>query len=391
MSQRDSGGLRIAQVAPPMESVPPQAYGGTERVVAWLTDELVRQGHEVTVYGTGDSETSAHLVPVVPSALRGRDDVQDVLPYLVMLLEQVAADANRYDIIHFHTDHIQYPLLSRIKPPGVTTMHGRMDLPDLPPLFEQFPDVPLVSISMAQREPLPWLNWVANIPHGMPAPDVSKAAQPGSYLAFLGRTSPEKGLEEAIQIARHAGMPLRVAAKIDPVDEAYYDEHLAPKLAEGEVEFIGEIGEDGKPDFLCGAAALLFPIRWPEPFGLVMIEAAACGTPVLAFRSGSVPEVIEEGVTGMIVDDVGQAIEALPRVLQLPRERVREATLRRFSAERMAQDYVALYRRLIAERGQQPAQAAAGSGVADLRGAGTVPFDSSANAAAGERGANKPA
>jgi glycosyltransferase involved in cell wall biosynthesis len=345
--------MKIAQVAPLAESVPPQLYGGTERIVSWLTEELVRQGHDVTLYASGDSRTAARLVPVTATALRLRDDVMDPFPHLVRLIEQVADDAQRFDIIHFHIDHLHYPLLRRLRTPGVTTMHGRMDLPDLPEMFEAFRDTPLVSISDSQREPLPWVNWVATVPHGLPLDQISAtpSAAPDAYLAFLGRISPEKGIEEAIEIASQAGRTLRVAAKVDDADAAYFAERVQPLLERGgHVEFVGEIGDDQKDEFLGGAAATLFPIDWPEPFGLVMVESAARGTPVLAFRSGSVPEVIEDGVTGLIVDDVAEAVAAMPRLLALPRDDVRAGIERRFSVGRMARDYLAVYQRLIGER-----------------------------------------
>jgi glycosyltransferase involved in cell wall biosynthesis len=343
--------MKIAQVAPLIESVPPQLYGGTERIVSWLTDELVRQGHDVTLYASGDSDTSARLVPITPQAIRLTPGVVDPLPYLVLLAECVARDAHNFDILHFHIDSIHYPLLRRTATPGVTTMHGRMDIPDLVPLFEEFRETPLVSISESQRRPLPWLNWVATVPHGLPMDSITPNFEAGRYLAFLGRITQEKGIEEAIEIAERIGMPLRVAAKVDDVDASYHEARIEPLLDRGSsVEFIGEINDDQKDEFLGNAAATLFPIDWPEPFGLVMIESAARGTPVLAFQSGSVPEVIEEGVTGMIVQDVETAVAVMPRLLQLPRHRVREAVVDRFSVARMARDYVAVYEQLIRER-----------------------------------------
>jgi glycosyltransferase involved in cell wall biosynthesis len=268
------------------------------------------------------------------------------------------ADADRYDVIHFHMDHLQLGAMRRLATPSVATMHGRMDLPDLAALYGEFEDVALVSISDAQRSPLPDLNWQATIYHGLPMDEIAPSTDPGSYLAFLGRTSPEKGLDHAIEIARRAALPLKIAAKVDPVDEAYFETEIRP-LLQGEIEFVGEIAEDDKDAFLGHASALLFPIDWPEPFGLVMIEAAARGTPVLAYPPGSVREVIEEGVTGMVVEDVEQAVAALPRLLQLPRSEVRRAVEQRFSLARMARDYVDLYRRLISEarRGNSAAQA----------------------------------
>jgi glycosyltransferase involved in cell wall biosynthesis len=356
--------MKIAQVAPLVESVPPRMYGGTERIVSWLTEELVRQGHDVTLYASGDSQTDAELVAVTPEAIRLHDDEHDPLPYLVLLVECVARDAHRFDAVHFHIDHVHYPLLRRLATAGLTTMHGRMDLPDLVPLFQEFRETPLVSISDSQREPLPWLNWVATIPHGLPMDQIQAHRERGSYLAFLGRTSPEKGLEEAIEIAGRAELPLRVAAKIDEVDERYFDSEIRPLLVGGrEVEFVGEINDDLKDDFLGNAAATLFPIDWPEPFGLVMIESAARGTPVLAFRSGSVSEVIEDGVTGMIVEDIDEAVTALPRLLALPRDRVRAGVEHRFGVDRMARDYVAAYERLLQDRPASPRRDVADFGI----------------------------
>ena len=342
---RSADRLRIAQVAPLAESVPPQMYGGTERIVSYLTEELVRQGHHVTLYASGDSVTTAELVAITPRALRLDPDVIDPLSHAVRLVERVMADADRYDVIHFHMDHLQLSAMRRLSTPSVATMHGRMDLPDLAALYADFSDVPLVSISDAQRDPLPDLNWLATIYHGLPMEQITATERQGSYLAFLGRTSPEKGLDQAIAIARGSGQPLKVAAKVDAVDEEYYEREIRPLLT-GEIEFVGEIAEDQKDEFLGGASALLFPIDWPEPFGLVMIEAAARGTPVLAYPRGSVREVIEEGVTGMVVDDVEQAVAALPSVLALPRAEVRRAVEMRFSATRMARDYAEVYRRL---------------------------------------------
>jgi len=357
MSRPRGRRLRIAQVAPLAESVPPQMYGGTERIVSYLTEELVREGHRVTLYASGDSVTAAELVAITPRALRLDPDVIDPLAHTVRLIERVMADAHRYDVIHFHMDHLQLSAMRRLRTPSVATMHGRMDLPDLAPLYAEFSDVPLVSISDAQRIPLPDLNWQQTIYHGLPMDQIKATDEPGSYLAFLGRTSPEKGLDEAITIARRSRLPLKIAAKVDEVDDGYFERDIHPLLTgEGEIEFVGEIGEDEKDEFLGRAAALLFPIDWPEPFGLVMIEAAARGTPVLAYRRGSVAEVIEEGVTGMVVDDADQAVAALPALLRLPRVDVRRAVEDRFSLPRMARDYVDVYGRLMgATRRDEPA------------------------------------
>ena len=338
--------MKIAQVAPLAESVPPQLYGGTERIVSYLTEELVREGHEVTLFASGDSATSAELVAVTQRALRLDPDVIDPLALSMVLLERVAAEVKRFDVVHFHFDHTQYGYMRRLDAPAVATMHGRMDLPELVTLFEEYSEIPLVSISDAQREPLPDLNWLATVYHGLPMEQIPVFPDPGSYLAFLGRISPEKRLDRAIEIAQRSRLPLKVAAKVDEVDREYFETEIQP-LITGEVEFVGEIADNEKDAFLGNAAALLFPIDWPEPFGLVMIEAAARGTPVVAFRFGSVPEVIEDGVTGVVVDDVEQAVAAIPDVLALPRQAVREAAVRRFSAKRMAHDYVSVYGRLI--------------------------------------------
>ena len=340
--------MRIAQVAPLAESVPPQLYGGTERIVSYLTEELVRQGHDVTLYASGDSVTSAELVAVTRRALRLDPDVVDPLAHTMVVMERLNADASRFDVVHFHFDHVQFAFMRRLPVPSVATMHGRMDLPDLAALFAEYTDVPLVSISDAQREPLPDLNWVATVPHGLPMDPIPWYPEAGSYLAFLGRISPEKRVDHAIEIAQRANLPLRVAAKVDPVDREYFETVIKP-LITGDVEFIGEIGDDDKDEFLGHAAAVLFPIDWPEPFGLVMIEAGARGTPVVAFRRGSVPEVIEHGVTGMVVEDVDEAVDAIPAAIVLPRDRVREVTERRFSAARMAADYLAVYGELIGD------------------------------------------
>jgi glycosyltransferase involved in cell wall biosynthesis len=347
MSHARGDGLRIAQVAPLAESVPPRLYGGTERIVSYLTEELVRQGHRVTLYASGDSVTAAELVPLTSRAIRLDPEVIDPLAHAVRMVERVMADADRFDVIHFHMDHLQLGAMRRLRTPSLATMHGRMDLPDLAALYAEFSDVALVSISDAQRTPLPDLNWQATIHHGLPMDQIAPSLGVGGYLAFLGRTSPEKGLDQAIAIAQRSGQPLKIAAKIDEVDEGYFEEHIRPLLT-GEIEFVGEIKEDQKDAFLGGASALLFPIDWPEPFGLVMIEAAARGTPVLAYPRGSVREVIEEGVTGMVVEDADQAVAALPDLLRLPRAEVRKAVEQRFSQARMARDYVDLYRRLIA-------------------------------------------
>ncbi len=338
--------MRIAQVAPLVEAVPPKLYGGTERVVAYLTDALVELGHEVTLFASGDSSTKATLVPIWPRALRLDPSVKDPFAPVFMQLETVARRANEFDVIHSHLDYFGYPLLRRLGVPSVTTLHGRLDLPELPPLYELYGDIPVVSISDSQRAPLPHANYVATIFHGLPKDLLDKGSGGGGYLAFLGRISPEKAPDAAIRIAAEAGIPFRIAAKVDRVDEEYFKSTIEPLLSLGQVEFIGEIGEDQKGEFLGNAAGLLFPIAWREPFGLVMIEAMACGTPVIAFENGSVPEVLEHGVTGFIVRSEREAIEAVGRIGALDRGRIRAEFDRRFTAHRMAQNYLKLYARL---------------------------------------------
>jgi len=342
--------MRIAQVSPLIESVPPASYGGTERVVAYLTDALVQLGHEVTLFASGDSGTSAALVPVCPRSLRLDAGCVDYLAWHVLLIERVAAAAAQFDVIHFHLAHIHLPLVRRLSTPAVTTAHGRLDLPELVPLFAEFSDSPLVSISDAQRAPLPKANWIATIPHGLPPAQFAPRLEPGEYLAFLGRISPEKRVDRAIAIATALGWPLKVAAKVDRVDAAYFAAEIEPLLDNPLVEFVGEIGEADKCAFLGNARALLFPIDWPEPFGLVMIEALACGTPVVAFRGGSVEEIVEPGRTGFIVDTLDEAIAATRRVETLDRRVCRETFERRFTARRMAEDHVALYTRVMRAR-----------------------------------------
>lgn len=344
--------MKIAQISPLAESVPPKLYGGTERVVSWLTEELVAQGHDVTLFASGDSRTSARLIPVTPQALRLDPTVKDTLGYNIMQIEEVRRRAHEFDVLHFHIDLLHAPFVRSLGVPAVTTLHGRLDLPDLTPFYRAFPDLALVSISDHQRQPMPPVNWAATIHHGMPIDLLTPTlGEGGGYLAFLGRISPEKRPDRAIRIAARAGIPLRIAAKIDDVDRAYWNEVVAPLVAQHEdlVTFVGEIDDRRKAEFLGNARALLFPIDWPEPFGLVMIEAMACGTPVIAFRSGSVPEVIDDGRSGFIVDSEDAALAALARVGALTRTGVRSCFEERFSAGRMARDYVALYNKLIDE------------------------------------------
>jgi glycosyltransferase involved in cell wall biosynthesis len=338
--------MRIAQVAPLYESVPPHTYGGTERVVSYLTEELVRQGHDVTLFASGDSVTEAELVPCAPRSLRLDDEVIDPFARQIVELEAVAARANDFDVIHWHLDYFHFPISRRLVTPSVTTLHGRLDIPELQPLYDEFGDMPVVSISNDQRAPLPKANWVATIHHGMPPDELPPRLEPGEYLAFLGRISPEKRADRAIEVARRAGMPLRIAAKVDDVDRAYFEEHIEPMLEADHVEFIGEIDSGAKADFLGRAAALLFPIDWSEPFGLVMIEAMSCGTPVIAYRSGSVPEVIRDGINGFVVEDIDGSVAAVERLGTLSRAGCRQAFEERFTVERMARDYVALYEHL---------------------------------------------
>jgi glycosyltransferase involved in cell wall biosynthesis len=342
--------MQIAQVAPLTEAVPPKFYGGTERVVSYLTDALVELGHEVTLFASGDSLTKAKLAPVWPRALRLDPSVKDYYAPVFMELEMVARRAHEFDVIHAHLDYFGYPLLRRLNVPSVTTLHGRLDLPELPALYGLYGDVPVVSISDSQRGPLPGAHYVATVLHGLPQDLLAKGSGKGGYLAFLGRISPEKAPDAAIRIAARAGMPLKIAAKIDKVDVEYFKTTIEPLLSQDHVEFIGEIGDPQKGEFLGNAAALVFPIAWREPFGLVMIEAMACGTPVIAFENGSVPEVIEDGVTGFIVQNENQAVAAAAKIGMLDRDRIRAEFDRRFTAQHMAQNYLKLYSRLAKAR-----------------------------------------
>ena len=338
--------MHIAQVAPLTEAVPPKLYGGTERVVSWLTEELVALGHEVTLFASGDSVTSARLEAMWPRSLRLDGSVRDPNALHMVLVELVYRRASEFDLIHFHLDYYPFSLFSRQSTPFVTTMHGRLDLPEHQPVFDEFSSVPVVSISNAQRRALPQANWVRTVHHGLPEDLLRPKPFKPSYFAFLGRIAQEKGLDRAIQIAEHCGVPLKVAAKVDKADREYYEEQIRPLMNSPLVEYIGEINDADKSEFLSGAIALLVPIDWPEPFGLVMIEAMACGTPVIAFNRGSAPEVIEDGLTGFIVEDVNGAIGAVDRLGHLSRERIRRRFEERFTARRMALDYLSVYRRL---------------------------------------------
>jgi glycosyltransferase involved in cell wall biosynthesis len=338
--------VRIAQISPLFEAVPPKLYGGTERIVSFLTEELVAMGHDVTLFASGDSTTSARLVSAWPCALRLDPTVRDMFAPHIMQLEMVARHASEFDVMHFHTDYQAMPLVSRQRTPFLTTLHGRLDLPELQQALRCFPEAPLVSISDSQRAPFAGANWVATVLHGLPERLLTPQPVRPSYLAFLGRICPEKRPDRAVAIARAAGMKLRLAAKVDRVDQAYFETTIRPLLDGDAAALIGEIDDAAKPRFLSGARALLMPIDWPEPFGLVMIEAMACGTPVIAYACGSVPEVIEDGLTGFIVRNEAQAVAAVHRLHLLDRARIRRRFEERFTARRMAEDYLTLYRRL---------------------------------------------
>ncbi|HET7503972.1 MAG TPA: glycosyltransferase family 4 protein [Kofleriaceae bacterium] len=357
--------LRIAQVAPLHESVPPRLYGGTERIVSYLTENLVAHGHDVTLFASGDSETSARLVAGSPRALRLADCI-DALPWHLAMFEQVARRAHGFDLVHFHVDYLHFPVSARERYAHITTMHGRLDMPDLTPIYDAYGDSPLVSISDAQRAPLPHVAWQGTVYHGFPDDLYRLEREPGDYLAFLGRISPEKRPDRAIEIARRAGLRLKIAAKVDRADRAYFTDLIEPLMRQPHVEYLGEIDQSDKQALLGGARALVFPIDWPEPFGMVMAEAMACGTPVIAFRCGSVPEVVDDGVTGFICDDVDQAVRAVARLPELSRERCRAVFEQRFTVDRMTADYLAIYRRLLSQG--QAHEAHDGTHSADPRG-----------------------
>jgi len=342
--------MRIAQVAPLFESVPPKLYGGTERIVSYLTEELVRMGHEVTLFASLDSGTRARLEAVCPKALRLDTQVKDPLAHHVLMLEQVLSKADSFDLVHFHIDYIHFPMARRMETAHVTTLHGRLDLPDLKPLYREFKDMPLVSISDNQRRPMSWANWRKTIYHGLPEDLYMPSFRPGEYLAFLGRISPEKRPDRAIEIAKRAGIPLKIAAKVDRADSDYFEQKIRALLDHPLIEFIGEISDREKNEFLSGALGLLFPIDWPEPFGLVMIESMACATPVIAYDRGSVPEVMVDGITGFIVRNVDQAVEAVKRLWAIDRRACRKIFEERFTSRRMAKEYVELYHSLIYTR-----------------------------------------
>ena len=342
--------MKIAQVAPLIESVPPRLYGGTERIVSYLTEELVRLGHDVTLFASGDSVTSAELSSCCIRSLRLDPTVRDTIPHFMLMIDKVLERAEEFDVVHFHIDLFHFPLFRSQAARTLTTLHGRQDLGDLKPFYHRFGEMPLVSISADQRKPLPHANFVATVYHGIPVGLHRPSFDGGKYLAFLGRISPEKRPDRAIRIARTAGIPLKIAAKVDKVDEDYFRNDILPLIDGPDVEFIGEINELDKTKFLGEAGALLFPVDWPEPFGLAMIEAMACGTPVLAFRCGSVPEVIDDGVTGKVVDNEEEAVSALFDILSYNRRAVRQRFEDKFSATRMAKDYVRTYRQLLKRR-----------------------------------------
>lgn len=370
--------MRIAQIAPLTEAVPPKLYGGTERVISWLTEELVALGHDVTLFASGDSITKAKLRPMWPRALRLDGSVRDANSLHMMMIEQAYRSADEFDIMHFHLDYYPFSLMSRQAIPYLTTLHGRLDLPELQPMFETFSSVPLISISDHQRNPVRRANWVDTVYHGLPKNLLTPRPTTPSYLAFLGRISPEKGADRAIRIAQRCGMQLKIAAKVDQADVEYFETDIRPLLTTEHVEFIGEISDAQKSDFLSGATALLVPINWPEPFGLVMIEAMACGTPVIAFNRGAAPEIVEDGLTGFIVEDIAGATAALGKVAGLSRTAIRQRFEQRFTSRRMALDYLKVYETV--RQAQQTAALFQGSGLVP------APFelDASAEEAPGE-------
>ena len=338
--------MRIAQIAPLTEAVPPKLYGGTERVIAWLTEELVALGHDVTLFASGDSQTSARLEAIWPRALRLDTSVRDPMGLHMAMLEQVRRQSDQFDVLHFHLDYYPFSLFSRQTTPFITTLHGRLDLPEHQPVFTTFSSMPVISISNSQRRPVPQAGWVKTIYHGLPADLLTPKPVRPSYLAFLGRISPEKSVDRAIRIAERCGLPIKIAAKVDKADRDYFEEQIRPLMSLPFVEYLGEINDAQKPEFLSGAIALLVSIDWPEPFGLVMIEAMACGTPVIAFNRGSVPEIVEDGLTGFIVEDETSAVGAVGQLSTLSREGVRARFEERFTARRMANEYLAVYRQL---------------------------------------------
>jgi glycosyltransferase involved in cell wall biosynthesis len=347
--------MKIAQVAPIFERVPPIAYGGTERVVSYLTEELIRQGHEVTLFATGDSITQARLVAPVKNAIRPTDMQYPWLAYYAIQMDMVCELAAEFDVIHFHTDYLHFPITKYFGVPHITTLHGRLDLPELVPLYRRFPDIPLVSISDSQRIPLHWANWCETVYHGLPPLRSSIQPVPEEYFVFIGRISPEKRVDRAIDIAEQCGVPLYIAAKIDTADQAYFNECIQPRLQNPLVSFLGEINDHEKRNLLGSAKALLFLIDWPEPFGLVMIESFSCGTPVIAYRHGSVPEIMEDGVTGFVVNSQEEAVRAARNIGTIDRAGCRNAFDRRFTVTHMANNYLRTYQKLL--EGRKPCAA----------------------------------
>ncbi len=347
----DSGGerLRIAQLAPLHESVPPKLYGGTERVVAYLAEELARRGHQVTLFASGDSTASVPLKPIWPVSLRLAGLSRYGHQYHLMMLNEVYRHAEDFDLIHSHLDFWNFPLARLVSTPTLATMHGRLDDTDLLPIWQSFHDIPMVSISDHQRLPLPAMNWIRTVYHGLPRNLLRYSSKAGKYLAYLGRISPEKGPDVAIEVARRAGIPLKIAAKVDENDREYFETRIKPLLSLPGVEYVGEITEKEKSEFLGNALALLFPVDWPEPFGLAMIEALACGTPVIARPCGSVPEVMRDGVTGLLAADIEHLVAAVGRVGQISRETCRTDFEARFTVEMMATNYERAYRQVLAK------------------------------------------
>lgn len=338
--------MKIAQVSPLSESVPPKGYGGTERVISYLTEELVRQGHDVTLFAAGNSVTSARLISAIPESVRPEPQGHAWLAWHMIEMSQVCELADSFDVVHFHTDYLHFPLVANWQTPHLTTMHGRLDLPELPPLFRHFHQIPLVSISDNQRLPIPWANWAGTVHHGLPHDLYSPGIEHGNYFVFIGRMSPEKRVDRAIDIAQRCGMRLYIAAKIDKMELTYFNERIKPLLSLPNVEYVGEIGEREKRELLGQATALLFPIDWPEPFGMVLIEAFACGTPVIAYPHGAIPELLEDGVNGFLVTNQDEAVRAAKRIDSIDRKRCREIFEQRFTSAHMAENYLALYRRL---------------------------------------------
>lgn len=373
--------MKIAQVAPLRESVPPRRHGGTERIVSYLTEELVRLGHEVTLFAAGDSSTSATLSAACPTSLRSTPKILFPDAPLFLLLERAfGAYAGNFDLIHSHIDLLGFPLAHRCRTPVLTTLYGRLDLPELIPAFQQFSELPVVSVSEAQRCQIPWVNWQGTIHHGLPRDLYSMHSHPGKYLAFLGRISPDSGVKQAIEVAKRTDMPIRIAARIDPMDQHYF-EHIAPLLEQPLVEYVGEITDGEKDDFLGEAYALIRPVDRPDPFSLVLIEALACGTPVLAYRRGGLSEIVDHGSTGYFSDTLEEMVHTVGWVPNLDRRRCRETFEKRFTVERMVQDYLSLYQRAMHKENAQSADQNPYQGMQQLTGA-APPHDARVEAAA---------